>query len=185
VQNAGGSDDMVAAAWLHDVVEDTKIDRGMIAYFFGDTVADLVVECSHIDRTGDPRKLNRFERTAIELARAADISPEAKTIKLADLIDNTSNICAFDPAFAKVYMPEKRRLLMVLKGGHEGLWATANNQVEAYFAAPAATAEQAPVESPAANEPEEPVKRKRRFILFPPNLIDQKRADRVAREKGR
>lgn len=171
VANAGGTDDMVAAAWLHDVVEDTAIERGMIAYFFGEHVAQLVVECSHIDRTNDARKLNRFERTAIELARAADISPEAKTIKLADLLDNTSSICQHDPEFAKVYMPEKRRLLMVLVGGHEGLHAAATAQVNAYFAPPFATAEPQPATPTGSSEPESPpVPRKRIFNFARPGF---------------
>ncbi|WP_118181276.1 HD domain-containing protein [Paraburkholderia phosphatilytica] len=134
-QSSHASPETIAAAWLHDVVEDCpNIDAGMIEYFFGPTVAKLVTECSHIDRTNDPRKLNRFERMAIELARAADISPEAKTIKLADLIDNTSSIAVHDPKFAKVYMAEKRRLVNVLVGGDRALWAMAASQVANYFA---------------------------------------------------
>lgn len=132
--SAHNAPEVVAAAWLHDVVEDCPgIDNGMIQYFFGPAVARLVDECSHVDRTDDPRKLNRFERMAIELARAADISNEAKTIKLADLLDNTGSISAHDPEFAKVYMLEKRRLIRVLVGGDYGLWIRAATQVRDYF----------------------------------------------------
>ncbi|WP_416052785.1 HD domain-containing protein [Cupriavidus basilensis] len=133
VASVTNDENMIAAAWLHDVVEDTRIDLGMIAYFFGDPVAALVHECSHIDHANDPRKLSRFERMAIELARAADISPQAKTIKLADLLDNTASIAEHDPKFAKVYMAEKRRLISVLIGGDERLWREAASQVEAYY----------------------------------------------------
>lgn len=133
VASVTNDENVIAAAWLHDVVEDTPIDLGMIAYFFGDPVAALVHECSHIDHTNDPRKLTRFERMAIELARAADISPQAKTIKLADLLDNTASIAQHDPKFAQLYMAEKRRLVPVLVGGDHGLWAKAAAQVDAYY----------------------------------------------------
>lgn len=155
--SAHASPETIAAAWLHDVVEDCPgIDAGMIEYFFGAKVRQLVQECSHIDRTDDPRKLNRFERMAIELARAADISPEAKTIKLADLLDNTATIVAHDLKFAQVYMAEKRRLVMVLVGGDQGLWVRAATQVNAYFFPTAPGPVVAVSESVAAEPPAPP-----------------------------
>ena len=54
-------------------------------------------------------------------------TPEAKTIKLADLIDNTKSIVEHDPRFAKVYLEEKRLLLEVLKDGDETLWQQAHS----------------------------------------------------------
>ena len=45
--------------------------------------------------------------------------PPAKTIKLADLIDNSRVLyLTNDPNFAKVYIEEKRLLLEVLKEGN-------------------------------------------------------------------
>jgi guanosine-3',5'-bis(diphosphate) 3'-pyrophosphohydrolase len=137
----GVTPEMIAAAQLHDVVEDCNIPLSMLEEMFGPIVAGLVSECSHVDRTGDPRKLNRFERMAIELARAADISPAAQTIKLADLIDNTSTIVKHDPKFAEVYMAEKRRLLLVLVDGDTGLWHRAANIVNEYYGVPPVDAE--------------------------------------------
>ncbi|MTJ93609.1 MAG: HD domain-containing protein, partial [Desulfovibrio sp.] len=40
VADAGGDDAMVAAAWLHDVVEDTRVSLDEIRGQFGDAVAD-------------------------------------------------------------------------------------------------------------------------------------------------
>jgi hypothetical protein len=51
----------------------------------------------------------------------AGASPRAKTIKLADLIDNSRSIVERDPDFAKVYLAEKRELLAVLTDGDETL----------------------------------------------------------------
>jgi hypothetical protein len=130
----GVTHEMIAAAWLHDVREDCGIELGMIEYFFGPVVAQYVDECSHVDRVNDPRKLNRFERMAIELSRCADISPQAKTIKLADLLDNTESIVQRDPKFAVTYMSEKRRLVYVLIGGDPVLWEAARIRVQTYYA---------------------------------------------------
>lgn len=59
----------------------------------------------------------------------ANASPAAKTIKLADLIDNTSTIMKHDPHFAVTYMKEKAKLLEVLKEGDPTLWKMANDIV--------------------------------------------------------
>lgn len=131
----------IAAAWLHDVQEDCLIPNGMIEHFFGAAVAKLVDECSHRDYASDPRKLNRAERMGIELSRAFDISPTAKTIKLADLLDNTASIVERDPKFAVVYMAEKRKLLSALIGGNQRLWDAARFKVENYYGSQGALVE--------------------------------------------
>jgi hypothetical protein len=46
-------------------------------------------------------------------------------VKLADLISNTSSIARHDPAFARVYLAEKRELLTVLTRGNATLHAVA------------------------------------------------------------
>jgi hypothetical protein len=72
-----------------------------------------------------PEDGNRAARKAIDLAHTAKASPAAKTIKLADLIDNTRSIVERDPDFAKVYLQEKARLLEVLQEGDPTLMAMA------------------------------------------------------------
>jgi hypothetical protein len=59
----------------------------------------------------------------------AKASPAAMTIKLADIIDNTSTIEFYDPDFAKVYLAEKRPLLDILKAGDPTLWKIALEQI--------------------------------------------------------
>ncbi|HET8688145.1 MAG TPA: hypothetical protein VFM18_16035, partial [Methanosarcina sp.] len=54
-------------------------------------------------------------------------SPQAKTIKLADLIDNTSSIVEHDKDFAKIYLAEKKLLLEVLHDGDMKLWLLAQD----------------------------------------------------------
>lgn len=67
----------------------------------------------------------RAERKALDRAHLAGAPDEAQTIKCADLIDNTSSIVAHDPAFARVYLEEKRALLEVLTRADPTLLAMA------------------------------------------------------------
>lgn len=118
---------MIAAAWLHDVVEDTKIELDMIEKIFGTGVAYLVGMLTD-NETG-----NRKERKRLSRIRLGNACAEVQTIKLADLIDNTKTIAQYDPEFAKVYMQEKRELVDVLIKGDRTLWQMANQQLDDYF----------------------------------------------------
>jgi len=69
----------------------------------------------------------------MDRAYLATVSNKAKTIKLADLINNTESICKYDSQFAAVYMKEKSLLLDVLGGGDEGLMSKARNIVDDYY----------------------------------------------------
>ena len=113
------TDEMVAAAWLHDVVEDTPITLDEIYAEFGKKVGDLVEMLTDVSK---PEDGNRKVRKELDRQHTAKASPEGKTIKLADLISNTSSIVKHDPNFAKVYLREKRLLLEVLKEGDKTLW---------------------------------------------------------------
>lgn len=118
VEGVGGTPEMIAAAWLHDTLEDTSVDYGELITRFGIYTAGLV------DVLTDDTPLevgNRCVRKALYRSRLKDGSPAAKTIKLADLIDNTRSIVAHNPKFAKIYLAEKRDLLEVLGAGDRRL----------------------------------------------------------------
>lgn len=110
-KTVGVTDEMIAAAWLHDVVEDTPVSLTTIKFHFGQEVADLV---DSLTDKSTPQDGNRAKRKEIDRMRLAAASAEAQTIKVADLISNTSTIMQYDPEFAKVYLEEKRKLLEVL-----------------------------------------------------------------------
>jgi hypothetical protein len=117
---ASVSDDpeMIAAAWLHDTVEDTPATFGNIEREFGPQIASLVAELTDVSKPGDG---NRSVRKAIDRAHLANASSRAKTVKLADLIDNCRDICNHDPRFARVYLLEMNELLAVLEDGAPAL----------------------------------------------------------------
>lgn len=122
-------EDMLIAAVLHDVVEDTLVTNREIERRFGARVSQLVTDLTEVPTEG-----NRATRKAAEARRLAETSADAQTIKCADLISNTRTITEHDPGFAKIYMAEKRLLLTVLTGADAILHAEASAQVEAYFA---------------------------------------------------
>ena len=118
----GGSDVQIAAAWLHDVVEDTGVTIETIRTEFGTDVAELVGWLTDVSR---PEQGNRATRKAIDRAHTAMAPAAAQTIKLADLISNCTSIVEHDATFAKTYLEEKRLLLEVLNKGNAELAARA------------------------------------------------------------
>ena len=102
---------MTAAAWLHDVVEDTQVEIDLITYTFGDEIATLVTWLTDVSKPSDG---NRETRKAMDRAHIAQAPREAQIVKLADLISNTQSITQHDPDFAKVYLKEKFMTLDVL-----------------------------------------------------------------------
>lgn len=125
-----GTDEMVAAAWLHDVIEDTKISAHVIRRHFGEHITNLVLDMTDVSK---PEDGNRAKRKHIDLLHTSMASPEAKTIKLADLISNAQSIEKHDKDFARIYMKEKRELLKVLREGDPVLWKKAHEIVDGYF----------------------------------------------------
>ena len=120
------TNEMLAAAYLHDTVEDTGVSIVDIQVEFGNEVASLVGWLTDVSK---PEQGNRAVRKAIDRDHTACAPAEAQTVKLADLIANSRSILAHDPAFAKVYLEEKRMLLEVLTRGDATLMAQARRIV--------------------------------------------------------
>lgn len=125
VRSVPHTEAMIAAAYLHDVVEDTPVTIAEIEAEFGPEVAELVDWLTDVSR---PQDGNRAIRKQLDFEHTAKAPPAAKTIKLADLIDNTLTIREHDPHFWRVYRREKLRLLGVLREGDQALWARAAEQ---------------------------------------------------------
>ena len=122
------TNEMLAAAYLHDTVEDTGVSIVDIQKEFGNEVASLVGWLTDVSK---PEQGNRAVRKAIDREHTAMAPAAAQTVKLADLIANSRSILAHDPAFAKVYLEEKRMLLEVLTRGDATLMAQARRIVGA------------------------------------------------------
>lgn len=113
---------MLAAALLHDVVEDTPATLAEIEAAFGPEIGDLVDWLTDVSR---PEDGNRATRKHLDLLHTAKAPPAAKTIKLADLIDNARTIAVHDLGFWRRFRTEMKALLVVLEEGDPALWRRA------------------------------------------------------------
>jgi len=84
--------DVVIAALLHDVVEDTPTSYEEVAASFGERVAEIVRENS------DDMSLSKAERRRSRIAAMALKSREARIVKMADIISNLRAIAVSPPA---------------------------------------------------------------------------------------
>jgi guanosine-3',5'-bis(diphosphate) 3'-pyrophosphohydrolase len=125
VADSGGDEAQVAAAWLHDVVEDTPIPLSHIQTVFGPDVAKLVHELTDEFTKQNYPGLNRRQRKAKELERLSKISDRAKTIKYADFVSNLESVSVLGPSFGEVYTREVADALSRMQGGDEGLRSAA------------------------------------------------------------
>lgn len=132
VRSVSHTEEMIAAALLHDTVEDTNATLQEIDDEFGAVVAELVEMLTDVSK---PEDGNRKVRKSLDRRHSARAIPAAKTIKLADLIHNSQSICEHDPEFARIYMAEKQLLLDVLKAGNQELWKAADRILRDYRSA--------------------------------------------------
>lgn len=126
VERAGLFPDVVAAALLHDVVEDTDVKIGEIFRLFGAPVADLVAEVTNVSKLSDGSRAVRKTMDRDHFARA---SRYGQSIKLADIAHNTINIVELAPKFAPIYLPEIIDLLRILTTGDASLKTEARRVV--------------------------------------------------------
>ena len=118
LSEVGGIDEpsVIAAALLHDTVEDTDTTAEEIAALFGERVRDLVMEMS------DDTQLPSSERKRLQIERAPLLSDGAVLIKLADKTANIRDILDSPP---RGWSLERRRRYLdwaqaVIDGCHPG-----------------------------------------------------------------
>lgn len=139
-EHAIEDENVLAAAYLHDVVEDTPVTMQEVIDEFGDDVARLVYWLT------DDEKGNRKSRMKMATWRLAQAPWNAKLIKLADIVDNTRSISEADPNFGPVFLREKRAVLYEMaevegdRITNHQLYQQAAAQVMADAASPAARA---------------------------------------------
>jgi (p)ppGpp synthase/HD superfamily hydrolase len=102
-------EDVVAAAWLHDVVEDTDCQQFYIDEMFSGrpVIAYLVRHLTN----GSYGELNRAARKAKDRDRLRGVMPAAKLIKALDRLDNLRDMAGAEPSFIKLYCDESELLI--------------------------------------------------------------------------
>lgn len=92
---------VLAAALLHDGIEDTSLTEEEIARDFGEEVARMVVDASEIKLDERGEKIAWHDRKQEHRARLRDCSVESRAIVLADKVHNLGTIVddlAVDPS---------------------------------------------------------------------------------------
>ena len=114
--------EVLAAALLHDTIEDTDTSRAELEREFGERIAAMVMEVT------DDKALPKAERKRLQIVHAADISPGAKLVKLADKICNLRDVADRPPAQwdlqrRQEYFEWARQVIDQLRGVHPALEA--------------------------------------------------------------
>jgi guanosine-3',5'-bis(diphosphate) 3'-pyrophosphohydrolase len=78
--------ELLSAAFLHDVLEDTSTTEAELREIFGDRVTSMVLEVT------DDMSLTYDDRKRYQIKKAPSLSPDAKKIKIADKISNIQDI---------------------------------------------------------------------------------------------
>jgi guanosine-3',5'-bis(diphosphate) 3'-pyrophosphohydrolase len=119
LRSIGGITDMdvIIAALLHDLIEDTDCEWASIAGRFGRRTADLVATLSGDMRLPKPER----RREIVERIRGA--SAEAKAIRLADRFDNLTDMSGFSETRAAEYLAGSKKILEACRGANPGLEA--------------------------------------------------------------
>lgn len=129
---------ILAAAILHDVVEDTPITPSDILEFLrkhteenkSQRITSLVIELTDVYVKKSFPELNRAKRKSKEADRLSKCSDEAQTIKYADIIDNIGDMVDYDPDFCDRYLREAEVFLLKMKNGNASLRERALKAIE-------------------------------------------------------
>ncbi len=132
---------ILAAALLHDVLEDTPLLEeelqgfliGIISTEEAVKTIKLVLALTDVYTTENYPLLNRKKRKYKEAERLSQIDSDAQTIKYADIIDNAVDITKNDTDFAAKYLVEVMDFLNKMDKGHPVLYERAISTVKKCF----------------------------------------------------
>ncbi|WP_346238582.1 HD domain-containing protein [Niabella insulamsoli] len=121
--------EVLAAALLHDVLEDTPIDKATMQQFLNGIMnpqqasrtVSLVVALTDVYVKKNYPQLNRDKRKALELRRIEKTGSDAQTIKYADILDNSAEILQYDRGFGKRFLTECKAILTAADQGDPAL----------------------------------------------------------------
>lgn len=118
VEDHGGSEKMIAAAWLHDIVEDTEVTLKDIESLFGPEVAALV---DGLTDPADFAPLPLDKRKPLQADRLKQKSDDVKRIKICDQLSNVLRILNdpptdWDDGTQLLYIEGARKITEVCRG---------------------------------------------------------------------
>jgi guanosine-3',5'-bis(diphosphate) 3'-pyrophosphohydrolase len=132
---------ILAAALLHDVLEDTTVSENEMRTFLNkldyplptEEIITLVIELTDVFTKKNYPHLNRKKRKRLEFARLANASANAQTIKYADVLDNTRDVVEYDRDFGLTFLREAKAMLPCISKGNPDLYKKVINTVDEYL----------------------------------------------------
>jgi hypothetical protein len=129
---------ILAAALLHDILEDTKVSKGQLKEFLENTMDhaqaqytfQLVTEMTDIYVKDCYPGWNREKRKAKESERIEKTSSASQTIRYADIIDNCDGLSEYDTEFTELFVLECKDLLTKIPKGDPTLYQRATATVD-------------------------------------------------------
>lgn len=106
------TEEEVAAAWLHDVIEDCDPIYIEIIQQFPERVNELVLELTNPSKKHP--NIDRKSRKALDRAHFVHVNRWTKIIKLVDRIDNIRDMDGAEAGFRFLYIQESMLLANVL-----------------------------------------------------------------------
>lgn len=114
--------EVLAAALLHDTIEDTDTTVDELRREFGERIAGIVVEVT------DDTQLPKADRKRLQIEHSASLSPGARLVKLADKICNLRDVAGRPPAKwdlqrRQEYFEWAKKVIDGFRGSHVALEA--------------------------------------------------------------
>ena len=116
--------DILAAALLHDTVEDTDTSITELEELFGPRVASIVAEVT------DDKTLPKAERKRRQIASAPTKSYEAKLVKLSDKLCNLRDLRDCPPDWSQVRITAYHRFARDVYRGLRGTHSDLDSQMD-------------------------------------------------------
>lgn len=86
VEEHGGDENMIVAAWLHDIVEDTNVQIDDIEKWFGKDIGEIVLGLT------DPKEFSNMPLRDRKCAQTMRLKGHPNSVKLIKICDQLSNV---------------------------------------------------------------------------------------------
>ena len=103
-------DQLISSAFLHDTIEDTNTTYEDLNKLFGSLVASIVKELS-----SDPEEIKKVGKSQYLSDKMINMSNWALVIKLADRLDNVSDLKQSSPNFRDKTVKSTKEILQALE----------------------------------------------------------------------
>lgn len=124
----GYEENIVIAATLHDLIEDTDVKYEDIEEKYGNFIADLVQAVSF-----NPQIENKLEQAKSMFENCINFGKEALLIKCSDLIDNIDYIQFVDDKEKRIELLKKHKLFIEMSKniiGNEDIYKLLENKIK-------------------------------------------------------